>query len=393
MRPGENGPGAATDPPTQPAATGDGPASTGALLDRALHYAQLGRFSAAYPLIHEALRADPNNGHALQVLGYCYGQQGRWSAMLEVLDMAARSTPDSAPLHRNRSQALLRLGRASEALAAADLARTLAPDDVRSELVRAEALLGVGGTAAILAAAAATARARQLAPDHVPAYLLEAKVQRRMAEFRRARAAYREALRLAPDDPAALYGLATLDSDRGAAVRAAPNLGGVLQAVPTDPAALAAATRNARRALWLLTDLGCVLLLGVAALVGLVSSEVSGRVVATLGGLAVAAGGTAAVLVLLRWRLSRLAGPTRTLLRANRAKFTFVTAPLRLAALIAAILLIVVAPYPPPWVEVVGALLLAVPFVTLLVRWRDRGVAEIYWLARRCWFRLRRRLG
>ncbi|GAB3971867.1 tetratricopeptide repeat protein [Plantactinospora veratri] len=255
--------------------TGEGAAGAGpgagpgtSVLERALHLAQIGRVRAAYPLIAEALRVDPADSYALQVLGYCYQREGRWGDMLTVLDMAARLLPASPQVQRNRSLALRQLGRIPEALTAAELARTLDPDDARSELARAEALLRGRGTRTVLAALAATRRARELDPQSVWAHVTEGRVQRRMAEFGRARAAYLEALRLAPDDPQALHALATLDSDRGRAVRAAPVMAGMLQTVPTDPVAIQAATRNARRALWLLTDLGCVVLLLVTLLVG-----------------------------------------------------------------------------------------------------------------------------
>ncbi|MDW5324071.1 tetratricopeptide repeat protein [Plantactinospora sp. KLBMP9567] len=362
------------------------------LLERALQLAQVGRVKAAYPLITEALRADPGDGYALQVLGYCYQRESRWGDMLTVLDMAARANPGSPQVQRNRSLALRQLGRISEALAAAELARSLDPDDARNELARAEALLRGSCTRTVLAALAATRRARELDPESVWAHVTEGKVQRRMAEFGRARAAYLEALRLAPDDPQALYGLATLDSDRGRAVRASPAMAGVLRTVPTDPVAIRAGTRNARRALWLLTDLGCVVLLLVAFVVGTLQEAIGSRPLAAASGVLVALAGAAAVLALLRWRFNRLSAPIRALVLANRYRFTFVTAPLRLAALLLGMLLFTLGPYPPVAVVAVGTTATVVPLLTLIVRWRSRAAVEVGLLVRRCWFRFRRLL-
>ncbi|MEQ4302400.1 hypothetical protein ABNF97_13555 [Plantactinospora sp. B6F1] len=359
-------------------------------LVRALQLAQVGRVRAAYPLIAEALRADPNDSQALQVLGYCYQQERRWTDMLTVLDLAAQATPDSPWVQRNRSLALRQLGRIPEALAAAELARTLDPDDARNELARAEALLRGRGTRTVLAALGATRRARELDPESVSAHVAEGKVQRRMAEFGRARAAYLEALRLAPDDPQALHGLATLDSDRGRAVRASPAMAGMLRTVPTDPVAIRAATDNARRALWLLTDLGCALLLVVAFLVGTSQEAIGSRPLAAAGGVLVALAGAAAVLALLRWRFNRLTAPIRALILANRYRFSFVTAPLRLVALLLGMLLFTLGPHPPVPVVVVGTAAVVVPLLTLIVRWRSRAAVEVALLVRRCWFRLRR---
>ncbi|MEN3608098.1 tetratricopeptide repeat protein [Plantactinospora sp. ZYX-F-223] len=374
------------------AEAGTGADAKNSLLERALQLAQVGRVKAAYPLISQALQGDPGDSHALQVLGYCYQREGRWGDMLTVLDSAARRTPESPQLQRNRSLALRQLGRIPEALAAAELARSLDPDDARNELARAEALLRGSGTRTVLAALAATRRARELDPESVWAHITEGKVQRRMAEFGRARAAYLEALRLAPDDPQALYGLATLDSDRGRAVRASPAMAGVLQTVPTDPVAIRAGTRNARRALWLLTDLGCVVLLVVAFVVGTLQEAIASRPLAAASGVLVALAGAAAVLALLRWRFNRLSAPIRALVLANRYRFSFVTAPLRLAALLLGMLLFTLGPHPPVAVVVVGTTAMVVPLLTLIIRWRSRAAVEVGLLVRRCWFRFRRLL-
>ncbi|MEE6260889.1 tetratricopeptide repeat protein [Plantactinospora sonchi] len=378
--------------------TGTGTAGTGtagsgrdALLDRAVQLVRVDRVEAAYPLIAEALREDPGDSYALELLATCHQLESRWSDMLGVLDMAARRAPDNPQIHRRRSTALRHLGRIPEALAAADQARTLAPDDARGELVRAEALLRQRGTRAVLAALASTTRARELDPESVWAHVTEGRVQRRMAEFGRARAAYLAALRLAPDNTQALYGLATLDAEWGRAVRAAPSMGGVLQAVPNDPVALRAATLGARQVLWLLTDLGCVLLLLATLLLGTALDLIPSRLLGSTVGVLITVAATTGVLVMLRWRLSRLSAPIRTLLRTNRRRFTFAVAPLRLGALAVGMLIASLGPYPPEAVEIVGAVLLTAPFVTLLVRWRTRAFQEFFRFVRRRWFRLRRR--
>ncbi|ROT32694.1 lipopolysaccharide assembly protein LapB [Micromonospora sp. HM5-17] len=357
------------------------------LVERALHLAEIGRVPEAYPLLAEALRTNPEDPFVQLAIAHCYQLQGRWSNMLTMVDLAVRRAPMDPQVHRKRSVALRELGRIPEAVAAAEQARTLDPDDARNEIVRAEALLRQTGTRAVLAALAATTRARELDPQSVWAHLTEASVQRRMAEFGRARAAYREALRLAPDNPTALHGLATLDSMRGRAVRADPALGGMLQVAPTDPAALRAATRGARQVLWLLTDLGCLLLLLAAVVVGIAQSLPT-RLVAAAVGLGVTGAATLGVLVLLWWRMRRLSAPIRTLIRTNLRRPTFVAAPLRLVALVLAMLLMNLGPNPPEVVEIVGPVLVATPMLTLLVRWRTRALRELGWFLRRWWFRL-----
>ena len=297
----------------------------------------------------------------------------------------------TANWHRYRSISLLQLDRVAEALEAAEQARALDPDDARNELVRAEALLRRSGTRTVLAAEVATGRARELDPENTWAHFTEATVQRRMAEFGRARAAYLEALRLAPDNPAALHGLGTLDAERGRAVRAAPVLGGMLQVEPNNPAALRAATFGARQMLWTLTDLGCLLLLLANLVVLVIQESVPSGPLAAAVGMTVTTAAGAGVLALLHWRLARLPGPVRALLRANRHRPTVAAAPLRLAALVIAASVISLDPFLPEAVEEMGAILFSVTLLTLLLRWRNRAVREFFWFVRRCWFRLHRR--
>lgn len=374
-------------------ATGTGTAGVGrtALLHRALRLAEVDRVEAAYQLVAEALREDPEDSDALQVLAHCHRLESRWAEMLTALDTAASRTPDNPRIHGNRSVALRELGRIPEAVAAAELGRRLAPDNAEYELIRAEALLCQRGTRAVLAALAATRRARELDPEGVWARVTEARVQRRMAEFGRARTAYLEALRLAPDNPQALYGLATIDAERGRWVRGTPFLGGVLRAVPTAPGASRTAAVGARQTLWLLTDLGCVLLL-LANLVVVAIAELlpSGPLAAALG-LTVTVTAGAGVAVLLRWQLARLPAAVRATLRADRYRPGVVAAPLRLAALVVGASLISLGRYLPEAVEEVGSILFTVMLVTLLLRWWSRPVREFLWLVRRCWFRLHRR--
>lgn len=380
MTAGTAGPASGADQATERAARLD-------LVRRALHLAEVGRVPEAYPLLAEALRADPEDPTVQLAIAHCYQLQGRWSNMLTMLDLAVRRAPADPQVHRKRSVALRELGRVSEALAAAEQARALDPHDARNEIVRAEALLRRRGTRAVLGALAAAVRARELDPQSVWAHLTEASVWRRMAEFGRARAAYQAALRLAPENPTALHGLATLDGARGRAVRAEAVLGGMLAAAPTDPAALRAARIGARQALWLLTDLGCLVLLVAAVLVGAAQELPTRFLAATVGG-AVTGVAALGVVLLLRWRMARLSGPIRSMLRANWRRPTFLAAPLRLVSLVLGMLLISLGPYPPEAVEIAGVVLVATPVATLLVRWRTRALLELVWLLRRGWFRL-----
>ncbi|MDG4828807.1 hypothetical protein O7627_05735 [Solwaraspora sp. WMMD1047] len=378
-----SGPGA----DTAPAAAGD---RTRHAVARALQLANLGRLGEAVPLVQQVLATEPENVSALHVLAYILQRAGRYAEMLAVARQAAALAPDDPTTHRQLARAWQGLGRAREAVAAAGEAHRLDPEDFRNDVVLADALLAAGGTRNIVAAGAATHRARQLAPDEVDAHLAEGDVQRRMAEFGRAGRAYRHGLALEPDNPRALYKLATLDSDRGRALRASPLLGGTLQAAPTDPTALTAATYGARRALWLLTDAATVLLLVAAIFTGNWRSEQAGPAGVAVGVLAVlvGVGGTG---WFLRWRLGRLAGPTRTLIRRNLRRPTFLLAGVRLVGVALGGLLLAVDPAPgeESGLDAAAIVLIMVPFLLLVLRARNWLLNEAYYLLRRLWFRAR----
>nr|MDT0658309.1 hypothetical protein [Micromonospora sp. DSM 115978] len=382
-----SGPETGTPPPSS--GTGDGAGDgTRNILERALQLANLGRLGAAVPLVQRVLGTDPGNTTALQILAYILHRAGRFAEMLAVTEQAAALAPADPGTHRQRARALQGLGRARDAVIAAREAHRLDPQDFRNDVVLADALLDAGGTRNIVAAGAATARARRLAPEEVDAHLAEGDVQRRMAEFGRAGRAYRQALALEPESPRALYRLATLDSDRGRALRASPMLSGTLQAAPTDPAALVAATYGARRALWLLTDAGCVPLLIAAVFAAAWRDERAGpgwvAVLAVLVGVGVTGG-------FLRWRLGRLAAPTRTLIRANLRRPTFLLAPLRLMAVVLGGLFLALdlAPGTDSGLGTAAIVLVMVPFLLLVLRVRNWLLNEAYYLLRRLWFRLR----
>jgi tetratricopeptide (TPR) repeat protein len=359
-------------------------------LERALHLAALGRVADALPLVTETLAAQPDSVYALQVLAYCHQRTARYADMLDAVERATALAPASAANHRQRARALVRLSRTREAVEAATEARRLDPHDVRGELVLADALLAAGGTRNIRAAAAATARARRLDPQDVDAHITDGHVQRRMAEFGRARAAYRRALAIEPENPSALYWLGSLDSDRGRALRAEPLLGDTLRAEPTDRAALHAATLGARRSIWLLTDFTCVLLLITVILVATWRDNVAGWA-GVAGALATVALGAGAATAFLRWRLRLLSGPTRTLIRANLRRFSFALAPLRPVSMAVGGLLVSLSPDPHSGTGLAGAAvpLTLWPMLLLMLRARNWLANELYFAVRRTWFRVR----
>ncbi|GAA4716033.1 tetratricopeptide repeat protein [Phytohabitans rumicis] len=364
-------------------------AAAGETLRRALHLAGLGRVDDAVPLVQRVLADEPGNVDAFQVLAYCMQVGRRYEEMLAVAGQAVAVAPDHPALHRQMAQALVGLGRGRQAADAARQAQRLDPDDVRSELVLAEALLTAGGTKNILAAAAATTRARHLAPEDMSVYVGAGDVQLRMCEFDRARAAYRHALSLEPDSPAAQQRLAALDASRGLTHRALSTLGDTVHAAPTDPEALRTATLGIHRLLWLLTGAACVPLLATAILV-LTWRDLVGGGAGVAGALATVTFAIGGVVAFGRWRLRRLPRSTRALIRVNLRRRPVSTALVRPLSMALGVLLLALAPRSGPTATLVAvALGLTIgPLLLLVLDARALVTVEAYFLIRRLWFRL-----
>ncbi|GAA0463646.1 hypothetical protein Aca07nite_59790 [Actinoplanes capillaceus] len=326
----------------------------------------------------------------MRALAHCLHQAGQYDEMLSVAEQAAALVPADSAVHRQRAMALLELRRTRAALDAATEARRLGPHDFRNDVTLAEALLAAGGTARIVAAWAAADRARRLAPQEPIAHLVAGDALRRMADFRRARQAYRTALALDPESAITLHRLGAVDSDRGRALRSSALLGDSLRAAPHDPDVLRTATSGARRALWLLTDAATVPLVVAVVAAAACREQVAGSVGVLLAVVSLLLG-VAAAAAFLRWRWRRLAPATRTLIRRNLwRRVTFVFAVLRLAAIALSGLLTVVDPATGSGsgLRAVATPLTTVPLLLLMLRVRNWFAAEFYFLLRRRWFRL-----
>ncbi|GAA3347182.1 hypothetical protein GCM10020358_60970 [Amorphoplanes nipponensis] len=288
----------------------------------------------------------------------------------------------------------MRSGRAGEAIQAARAARDLAPVDQHGELILAYALLEAGGTGNIVAALEAAQRARRLAPDDPMVHVAEGDALRRTARFDAAREAYERALALAPDDAVALYSLAELDAGRGRALSAAPALAAVLAAEPADATVLRVATRSARGALWLVTDVASLLLVIASVATSLLRLGVDGPA-GSAAGVATAVGGIGCAAAFLRWRLRALSRPTLTLIRQHLRRPTFAVAVLRLVATAVAALLFAVDPDPggSGGLKVFAMPATSLPFILLLLRARNWFAREVSWLLRRGWFGVARGAG
>ena len=354
---------------------------------RVRHLLAVGRPDDATPLVQRHLAEHPDDVVALVLLSACRHAAGHHDEAMAVAAHAAALAPDLPLPHRHFATLLVKVGRGREGLAAARTARELDPEDHRHELLMVYALLAVGGTGNITAAERAAERARRLAPEEPAVHLAEGDVQRRMARFGAARTAYERALALAPDDPLALFSLAEMDAGRGYAVSASPLLTATLAAAPTDELVVRTATRSARAALWLITDIASLLLVVTSLTTMMLRTQLGGPA-GVVAGLVTAAGGIAAAAAYVRWRLRALTAPTRMLIRQHLRRPTFALAVLRLAATAVAAVLNAVDPDPAGsgGVKVFAIPATSLPFILLLLRARNWFAREVSWLVRRAWF-------
>ncbi|MFI7542316.1 tetratricopeptide repeat protein [Actinoplanes sp. NPDC049599] len=359
----------------------------GDLHARAHHLLAAGRPDDAAELVERQLADDPDDVAALVLLAAGRRAAGRYDEALAATNRALALAPDLAVAHRQAAATLLMTGQTREAVQAARTARDLDPHDPHGELMLVYTLLEDGGTANIVAALEAAARARDLAPDDPAGYVAEGDALRRMARFDAARASYERALALAPDDPVALYSLAEMDAGRGRAVRASPALGAVLSAAPADTTVVQVATRSARGALWLVTDLVSLLLVVASVATSMLRLRVDGPA-GVAAGLVIAAVGIGCAAALFRWRLRALSGATRMLIRQHLRRPTFALAVLRLIATAVAALLFAVDPDPDGsgGLKAFAMPATSVPFILLVLRARNWFAREVSWLVRRGWF-------
>ncbi|PRY31858.1 tetratricopeptide repeat protein [Pseudosporangium ferrugineum] len=363
----------------------------GELSVRANHLLQAGRPDEGARLVERQLAEDPDNLTALVVLAACRQAAGRYGEALDAAGRAATVAPEQPVAHRQAAAALLMLGRTGEAVRAARLARDLAPQDAHGEVALVYALLQAGGTANIVAALEAAGRARELAPEDPLVHVALGDAQRRTARFEAARTSYEQALALAPDDPMALYSLAEMDAGRGRALSASPGLAAVLGAAPADETVVRVATRSARGALWLVTDVASLLLVVASVAAGLLRARIDGPAGLAVGLLAAVAG-IAGAAAFLRWRLRALSGPTRALIRQNLRRPTFALAVLRLLVTAVAALLFALDPDPAgkAGIKVFAMPATSLPFILLVLRARNWFAREVSWLLRRGWFGMAR---
>lgn len=196
---------------------------------------QVGTWRDSETLARHALRVDPENHVALDLLGWTVFERGNTAEGLELLDRAVAAEPRDPDARGNYARALLRAGPAEDAERELRQALSLRPDQP-ALLVGLGTLLSTRG--AFEEAAAALRRAVELAPRDATARVALGEHLDRTGNIADSEAEFRAAIELAPDDPRARIDLAAACMVRGRRDEARANLDLALQSDPHSPQGL-----------------------------------------------------------------------------------------------------------------------------------------------------------
>ena len=162
---------------------------------------QAGQLDEAEAIYRQVLKAAPNSGEALHLLGLVSHDRGDSARAMQFIQRALEATPESAAVHLSLGNLL----RASDQLDAATKsyrrAIALKPDFAHAHCNLASALSRQGLHEEALESAA---RAVELMPDLAEAHFNRAAALARRRRFVDAEAAFRKVLALQPDNAAAL---------------------------------------------------------------------------------------------------------------------------------------------------------------------------------------------
>jgi tetratricopeptide (TPR) repeat protein len=220
--------------------------STQDALDLAIQHHQAGRLRDAEDIYRQLIAGDPNNPHALHLLGVLFSQSGRNDQAIEFLRRAIAQNPTAAQYQCNLGAAFISSGRYEEAIDTYQRVLVLQPDvpDAQANLGLAYTKLGKFSRAIECLEAALKAkpndfkilsslgsalsqegrqeeaieilkRAWALRSDYAPTHSTLGNALLRLGRSDEAIAAYRTALALRPDFPEVLYNLAGLLCEKG----------------------------------------------------------------------------------------------------------------------------------------------------------------------------------
>lgn len=171
------------------------PADADAVELLAVCLARRGAFGEALPLFDAVVRARPGSAGARNNLGNALAGSARHAEALACFDAAIALDPRAAVLHANRGNALKALGRLDEAIASYAAAIALAPDHAGHRYNRGTALLELRRPNDALAD---LDRAVRLDPRHAPSWLNRGSARFELRRFEAALADFDRALAIDP---------------------------------------------------------------------------------------------------------------------------------------------------------------------------------------------------
>lgn len=178
-----------------------------AIVRRGVGLLDVGRPREALPILHEALRIDPDNLSALASIARAHLALKDLRTALTFADSAVRVAPENEWGHRLRSIILQQAGRLREALDAATQAITLAPDNefVLHQLFSASRAMG-----RLLETWNIAHRMLAVAPDSSSSHINVGLAHLDYHQLDEAEAAFRRALAIEPDSWVAVNNLGTV---------------------------------------------------------------------------------------------------------------------------------------------------------------------------------------
>jgi predicted O-linked N-acetylglucosamine transferase (SPINDLY family) len=164
-------------------------------LQLALDQHRAGRLAEAEALYRQILAVDPDQPHALHLLGVLASQVGQPGAAIELIGRAIAVAPAMSEFHGNLGRVLWRNGRPAEAIEALGRVAALRPEDAAAHHDLGIALYQVGR---LDEAISAFGRAIALQPDMVGAHANLGNALKAQGRLDEAIAAYNHAIALRP---------------------------------------------------------------------------------------------------------------------------------------------------------------------------------------------------
>ncbi len=170
-------------------------------LKRAIELHQQGLFSLAEAIYRQILNVEPNNAHALHLLGVLALQTGHAKNAVDKIGQAIEINPNDPSYHSSHSVALQELKQFDASVASCDKAIVLKPDFAEAHSNRGNALKELKQ---FETAIASYDKAIAFKPDYTVAYYNRGIALQELKQFDAAIASYDRAIALKPDFAEAL---------------------------------------------------------------------------------------------------------------------------------------------------------------------------------------------